>query len=198
MLIEPVALEGHAVRLVPLAPEHLDGLCAVGLHPELWKYAPGRVTDRAAMASYVAAALAEQRAGASLPFAVLQRASGRIIGSTRFCAITVAHRRVEIGWTWLAPDVQRTGANTEQKFLMLHHAFEHWQVHRVELKTSHLNARSRAAIARIGAVEEGTFRRHMINDDGSVRDTVYFAITDLEWPVVRGRLRSLLARPGRV
>ncbi len=186
------------VRLVPLAPAHLNGLCAVGLDPELWKYTPSRVTDRAAMARYLDAALAEQRAGASLPFAVLQRPSGRIIGSTRFCAIAVAHRRVEIGWTWLAPDVQRSGANTEQKFLMLRHAFEHWQVQRVELKTSRLNVRSRAAIARIGAVEEGTFRRHMINDDGSVRDTVYFAITDLEWPGVRGRLHSLLAGPGTV
>ena len=189
----PRALEGVAVRLEPLGPHHLDGLCEVGLDPELWRLTSIRVPDQAAMERYVAAALAEQREGAALPFATIWRETGQVIGSTRFGNVSAAHRRVEIGWTWLARPWQRTRANTEAKYLMLRRAFDEWGCNRVEFKTSALNERSRAAIRRVGAREEGILRRHMVNEDGSLRDSVYFSIIAEEWPAVKERLEGLLA-----
>jgi RimJ/RimL family protein N-acetyltransferase len=117
-----------------------------------------------------------------------------VVGSTRFCAIAPEHRRVEIGWTFVAAPWQRSAVNTEAKLLMLRHAFETWGCRRVEFKTNALNARSRAALLRLGATEEGTFRSHMVQPDGSRRDTVYFAIIDHDWPAVRARLETRLAR----
>jgi N-acetyltransferase len=193
--LSPCVLEGSLVRLEPLAPHHLDGLCAVGLDPEIWRLTIAKVDSRAAMEHYVAQALAEQLAGTALPFATIDRASGAIIGSTRFHSPAPAHRRVEIGWTWLGRAWQRTGANTEAKYLMLRHAFERWQCLRVEFKTSTLNERSRAALRRIGAVEEGVLRSHMINQDGTVRDSVYFSILQPEWPGVKLRLERLMSEP---
>jgi RimJ/RimL family protein N-acetyltransferase len=122
-----------------------------------------------------------------------ERATGRVIGSTRFANIDWEHRRAEIGWTWLNPRWWRTPINTEAKYLMLRHAFEEWKCIRVELKTAAKNARSRAAIARIGGKEEGTLRHHMIQPDGSYRDSVYFSILDDEWPDVKQRLEARLA-----
>lgn len=191
--LTPRTLEGLAVRLEPLDLRHLDGLCAVGLDPELWRHTVSRVLDRAAMERYVEEALAEQRAGTALPFATVWRDTGQVIGSTRFGNANAAHRRVEIGWTWVAGPWQRGRANTEVKFLMLQHAFDRWDCARVELKTSALNERSRAAIRRIGAREEGILRRHMVNEDGSARDSVLFSIIAEEWPEVKRRLKSSLA-----
>jgi RimJ/RimL family protein N-acetyltransferase len=196
MDLTPRALEGPNVRLEPLTPEHLDGLCDAGLDPELWKLTVSRIGTRADMQRYLEEALAEQRAGTALPFATVWRASGRVIGSTRFGNASPPNRRVEIGWTWLARAWQRTGANTEAKYLMLRHAFDHWGCIRVELKTSALNQRSRAAILRIGAREEGTLRHHMINEDGSLRDSVFYSLLAEEWPEARGRLESMLAAHG--
>ncbi|MBA3496605.1 MAG: GNAT family N-acetyltransferase [Gemmatimonadales bacterium] len=193
MELTPRTLEGLAVRLEPLDLRHLDGLCAVGLDPELWRHTVSRVLDRAAMERYVEEALAEQRAGTALPFATVWRDTGQVIGSTRFGNANAAHRRVEIGWTWVAGPWQRGRANTEAKFLMLQHAFDRWDCARVELKTSALNERSRAAIRRIGAREEGILRRHMVNEDGSARDSVLFSIIAEEWPEVKRRLKSSLA-----
>jgi RimJ/RimL family protein N-acetyltransferase len=197
MDLTPRPLEGRAVRLEPLGAHHLDGLCEVGLDPELWRLSVTRVHDRAAMERYVADALAEQRAGSALPFATVWRATGQVIGSTRFGNASAEHRRVEIGWTWLGRRWQRTGANTEAKYLMLRHAFETWRCIRVELKTSALNERSRAAIQRIGAREEGILRHHMVNQDGSLRDSVYYSILVGEWPDVRRRLEALMTAHGR-
>jgi RimJ/RimL family protein N-acetyltransferase len=180
------------VRLEPLGLHHLEGLCAVGLDPSLWALTTIRVATPEDMRGYVEAALAEQRAGTALPFATVERASGTVVGTTRFGSAAHEHARVEIGWTWIAPAWQRTTVNTEAKYLMLRHAFDVMGVRRVELKTSALNARSRAAILRIGATEEGTLRKHMINADGSARHSVYFSVTDDEWPVVRARLESML------
>ena len=188
----PIILEGKIVRLEPLSLAHLDGLIAVGLDPELWRWTTSRARTPDAMRDYVEEALAEQRAGTSLPFATAERESGRVIGSTRFGNIAPAHRKVEIGWTWIARDRQRTPVNTEAKYLMLRHAFEVWECVRVELKTSALNEKSRRAILRIGATEEGILRQHMINADGSLRDTVYFSIIDREWPAVKARLETML------
>ena len=144
------------------------------------------------MAAYVETALREQASGISLPFAQVERASGRVIGSTRYGNIERAHHRLEIGWTWVARAWQRTAVNTEAKYLLLRHAFETLGCMRVELKTDSLNERSRAAIQRIGAREEGIFRNHMITASGRIRHTVYFSIVDSEWPQVKSRLESRL------
>ena len=194
MNLAPVTLEGHVVRLEPLTLDHVDALCAVGLDPSLWALTTIRVNDVDDMRRYVESALADQRAGTALPFATIERATGTVVGTTRFGSAVHEHARVEIGWTWIAPPWQRTGVNTEAKYLMLRHAFEVMLTRRVELKTSALNARSRAAILRIGATEEGTLRKHMINADGSARHSVYFSVTDDEWPRVRERLEAMLTR----
>ena len=196
MDLTPRPLEGPTIRLEPLGLEHLDGLCEAGLDPELWRLTVTQVHDRADMERYVRTALDEQRAGTALPFATVLRESGRVIGSTRFGNASPPHRRVEIGWTWLSPAWQRTGANTEAKYLMLRHAFERWGCIRVEFKTSALNRRSRAAILRIGAREEGILRHHMINDDGSLRDSVFFSLLAEEWPEAKRRLEGMLAAHG--
>lgn len=192
MKIEPVTLQGRVVRLEPLALAHVPGLARVGLDPELWRWIPTQVADAAQMQAWVQTALAEQTAGTSLPFAIISQASGEAIGSTRYMNIVPAHRRLEIGSTWLSTAAQRSGANTEAKLLLLTHAFEALKAIRVELKTDALNSTSRAAIARIGGIEEGIFRRHVICASGRVRDTVYFSMLDNEWPSVKMRLFSML------
>src|SRR5258708_7632647 len=133
-------------------------------------------------------ALQEQERGESVVFATVERSSGRVIGSTRYMNIDRANRRVEIGSTWIAPAWQRTAVNTEAKFLMLRHAFETWGCMRVELKTDALNLKSRNAILRLGAKEEGTLRKHLVTSTGRIRDTVYFSILDTEWPQVKTNL----------
>ena len=187
-------LAGRVVRLEPLSLEHLPALCEVGLDAELWRWTLSVVRSREDMRRYVEAALGEQAAGAALPFVIVDRTSGRVIGSTRYGNIAMRHRRLEIGWTWLGLAWQRTAANTEAKLLLLTHAFESLRCQRVEFKTDALNDRSRAALLRIGAREEGTFRRHSVTDDGRTRDTVYFSIVDSEWPETKARLEHMLAR----
>jgi RimJ/RimL family protein N-acetyltransferase len=145
------------------------------------------------MRAYVETALAEQRRGVSLPFATVAQANDEVIGSTRYGNIAPADHRLEIGWTWYAAPYQRTAANTEAKLLLLTHAFEALGAMRVEFKTDALNVRSRTAIARLGAVEEGTFRKHMRTASGRIRDSVYFSIVDTEWPAVKARLTGKLA-----
>jgi RimJ/RimL family protein N-acetyltransferase len=195
MTVTPVTLEGTRVRLEPLSERHHAALIDVALDEELWRWAttpPVRTADD--LRAYLAVAFAERDAGRALPFATIDRATGRAIGSTRYAAIEPRHRRLEIGWTWLGRAWQRTAANTEAKYLMLRHAFETLGCVRVELKTDALNARSRAAIRRIGAREEGTLRQHMITASGRLRDTVYYSILDSEWAVVKTELkRRLLA-----
>lgn len=188
------SLEGMHVRLDPLSREHVPALAAIGLDPELWRWTVSQVRTAEDMARYVDAALAEQTQGRSVPFATVERSSGRVVGSTRFGSIDLGNRRVEIGWTWIARAWQRTVINTEAKYLMLRHAFEVLDCIRVELKTDVLNERSRAAMRRIGAVEEGVLRSHMITESGRVRDTVYYSILADEWPDVRARLEAKLER----
>lgn len=196
MGIEPHVLEGTHVRLEPLTNGHLDALTAIGLDPDLWRWTLARNHTPDDMRQYVETALAERQAGQSLPFATVERSSGRVVGSTRFAAIERMHRRVEIGWTWIARPWQRTAVNTEAKYLMLRHAFETWRCLRVELKTNSKNERSRRAILRIGATEEGTLRKHQLNADGTSRDSVYFSITDDEWPSVKRRLEAMMNSDG--
>jgi RimJ/RimL family protein N-acetyltransferase len=192
MKVEPVSLEGRHVRLEPLTKAHLAGLAQVGLDDELWRWIPTAVRTREDMAAYIETALQEQERGVSLPFAILEKATGRAIGSTRYGNIDRTHHRVEIGWTWVAREWQRTAMNTEAKYLLLRHSFETLGCLRVELKTDSLNEKSRAAILRIGAKEEGIFRNHMITASGRVRHSVYFSIIDSEWPAVKARLETML------
>lgn len=188
-----VMLEGRKVRLEPLVFGHLDGLCAAGLDETLWEWIPAPVHDRDGMRAYVATALDEQRRGVSLPFATVLKATGQVVGSTRFANMDQANRHVEIGWTWIGRQWQRTVVNTEAKYLMLEYAFETLGCARVELKTDALNARSRAAILRLGAREEGTLRRHRLMSTGRIRDTVYYSIMDDEWPSIKITLQAKLA-----
>jgi RimJ/RimL family protein N-acetyltransferase len=192
MIVSPVTLEGQHVRLEPLTKAHLAGLAEIGLDEELWRWIPTQVRTAEEMAAYIETALEEQSRGVSLPFAILEKATGRVIGCTRYGNIDRLHHRVEIGWTWVARDWQRTAVNTEAKYLLLLHAFETLGCIRVELKTDSLNEKSRAAILRIGAKQEGIFRNHMITASGRIRHTVYFSILDSEWPTVKAGLESRL------
>ena len=192
MAIGPVILKGNYVRLEPLTVEHTAGLADIGLDEDLWKWIPTPVRTLEEMSAYVQTALREGASGSALPFALIDKASGRIIGSTRYGNIDRVHHRVEIGWTWVARQWQRSAVNTEMKYLLLRHAFETLKCIRVELKTDSLNERSRAAILRIGAREEGTFRNHMITASGRIRHTVYFSILDSDWLDVKTRLESKL------
>lgn len=195
MALAPVTLEGRLARLEPLSVAHHAALAAVAFDPELWRWVPEVVRTPDDLARYIATALSWQAAGTALPFAIVERATGQVIGSTRFANIALAHRRLEIGWTWLARPWQRTPVNTEAKYLLLRHAFEVLSCLRVELKTDALNERSRAAIRRLGAVEEGTFRNHIVTWTGRVRHTVWYSIIDSEWPAVKSSLEAQLARP---
>lgn len=190
MNIEPVVLQGRHVRLEPMGMEHLDGLCLVGLDETLWKWIPTDVVTRDDMSRYISVALGDRDRGVALPFVTVDISSDTIVGSTRFGNLDRAHRRAEIGWTWIGSKWQRTVVNTEAKLLMLTHAFEVWNCIRVELKTDALNEQSRNAIRRIGAREEGIFRNHMITDSGRFRDSVYFSIIDSEWESVKANLTS--------
>jgi N-acetyltransferase len=198
MDIHPITLEGRAVRLEPLSLAHHAQMCEAGLDFDLWHWIPQNVRTPEDMRSYIEQALGDQARGTSLPFATIDQASGKVIGSTRYMNIDVSNLRVEIGSTWLAKPWQRTAANTEAKYLMLRHAFEKFGCIRVELKTDSLNQRSRDAILRLGAKEEGTLRNHMLTWTGRIRHTVYFSILDSEWPEVKARLEGMLARKVRV
>lgn len=192
MKLEPVILEGRHVRLVPMTPGHVPALWRAGSDPELWRLTMAQVHSEDDMRRYVDEALAAQARGTALPFVTTRAETGEVIGSTRFGNIEMAHRRVEIGWTWIAPAWQRTVINTEAKYLMMRHAFETLGCVRVELKTDALNQRSRNAILRIGAVEEGVLRKHQTTEHGRVRDTVFFSVTDDEWPRVKARLEEMM------
>ncbi|HEX8649964.1 MAG TPA: GNAT family protein [Pyrinomonadaceae bacterium] len=198
MVVEPLILEGRHVRLEPLRLDHHEKLCEVGLDEDLWRWTTTRISTSEEMRLYIETALEEEAAGMSLPFATIEKASGRVIGSTRYGNIDRANRRVEIGWTWIGRSYQRTPANTEAKYLMLRQAFETWGCIRVEFKTDSLNERSRSALERIGAKEEGTFRNHMITYTGRLRHSVYYSIINSEWPTVKIALEEKLARPFHV
>ena len=188
MKIEPVILEGEYVRLEPLRIEHLNDLWEVGADESLWRWTANVVKNKDDMRRYIETALDEQNRGVALPLATIDKSSNKIVGATRFGNIDVKNKRVEIGWTWINPDWQRTFINTEAKFLMLRHAFETWNCIRVELKTDALNAKSRNAILRLGATEEGILRQHLITQTGRIRDTIYFSILNFEWQKIKENL----------
>lgn len=195
MDIRPVTLEGTHVRMEPLdLARHWEGLLAIGLAPELWRFTSAKIANEADLRRYLETAVDEERRGVSLPFATIHRASGRVAGCTRFGNITREHRRVEIGWTWVGLEHQRTAVNSEAKYLMLGHAFETWGCMRVEFKTAGTNLKSQNAMKRLGLVYEGTFRKWMFNEDGTIRDSVWFSCVDDEWPEMKARLEGFLAR----
>jgi RimJ/RimL family protein N-acetyltransferase len=192
MKIEPVVLEGEFVRLEPLKIEHFDALCEVGLDESLWKLTANIVETRDDLRRYVENALSDFEKGIALPFVTMDRARNKIVGSTRFGNIDTNNRKTEIGWTWINPAWQRTYINSEAKILMLTHAFENWKCIRVELKTDALNDKSKNAMRRMGAKEEGTLRNHMITESGRFRDSVFFSIIDSEWQDVKANLTAKL------
>jgi len=193
MKIEPIILEGEFVRLEPLKPEHLDALCEVGMTDSIWFFTTNVMHTVEDMQRYISTAMDETERKISLPFVTIDKKENKIVGSTRFGNIDVKNRKAEIGWTWINPLWQRSYVNTEAKFLMLKHAFETWNCARVELKTDVLNEKSRNAILRIGAKQEGILRRHLITETGRFRDTVYFSIIDDEWQDVKENLRAKLS-----
>ena len=192
--IEPVVLEGRHVRLEPLELRHVPGLAEVALDPSLWRWTLARPTDEAGLRAWAETALVNRTAGTEFPFVTLEASSGRPIGSSRYLNIVLEHRRLEVGWTWVAPAWQRSGANREAKLLMLGHAFDTLGCRRVEFKTDSLNEPSRTALLGIGARFEGIFRNHMVMPDGRMRHSAYYSVIDEEWPAVRAGLERSLAR----
>jgi RimJ/RimL family protein N-acetyltransferase len=191
--VKPVVLLGSIVRLEPLAEAHLEGLAEVAFDESIWHWTIARPTDVDGLRAWLESAVANAAAGSELPFATIEASSGRPIGSTRFMSIVPEHRRLEIGWTWVAPPWQRRGANKEAKYLQLRHAFEELGANRVEFKTDSLNERANPALHAIGATFEGTFRNHMIMPDGRLRHSNYYSVTADEWPDRKAKLEARIA-----
>jgi N-acetyltransferase len=192
MHIEPVTLAGRHVRLEPVSLAHAPALWQAGAYEEIWRYLPYLIRSEDDMRRMIEAELRRQQAGLTVRFVTVATDVEQLVGSTSYLNIDRQHRRVEIGGTWITPAWQRSAINTEAKYLQLRHAFETLGCIRVEFKTDALNSKSRHALARIGAIEEGTFRNHMIMPDGRLRHSVYFSIIADEWPGVKTHLERLL------
>jgi RimJ/RimL family protein N-acetyltransferase len=192
--VGPVRLEGRIVRLEPLSLDHVPGLAEVGLDPAIWRWTIARPSSEADLRGWAATAIRNRETGAEYPFATIEASTGRPIGSSRYMNIVLEHRRLEIGWTWLAPPWQRSGANREAKLLMLSHAFETLGCRRVEFKTDSNNEPSRSALLGIGATFEGIFRKHMVMPGDGVRHSAWYSVVDDEWPQVKAGLEESLRR----
>jgi RimJ/RimL family protein N-acetyltransferase len=192
--VTPVTLTGRRIRLEPLDERHLDDLARAAADDVVFRWITNRRMDDAALRSWFAGARATADAGLEVPFATIDLASGRAIGSSRYMSIAPEHRRLEIGWTWLGAAYQRTGANREAKLLQMTHAFEALGAERVEFKTHAGNVASRTALLGIGATFEGVLRHHTIMPDGSNRDSAFYGVIAPDWPAVKGRLEGLLDR----
>lgn len=185
-------LTGETVKLLPLELEHISDLWEAAKPEEIWEFTSGIVTSIEECSNMVESAIADREKGISYPFVIREIESNRIVGSTRFLDISPFHKSVEIGWTWYHPSVWRTRVNTECKFLLLEHAFEKWNLNRVQLKTDARNVRSQKAIERIGGVKEGILRQDRVIHNGYIRDTVFYSFLKEEWPQVREQLLSKL------
>lgn len=193
MIIEPITLCGRVVRLEPLSEEHVPDLAIAGRDGQIWQYMLyGNISTEAHMQAWVRDILTRQAKGTDLPFTVIHQETNRGIGATRFLDIRPKHHGVEIGGTWYGVDYHRTAVNTECKYLMMMHAFETWRCIRVQFKTDSRNTRSQRALERIGAKYEGILRKHLITPTGYIRDSVYYSITDSEWPEVKTKLEFYL------
>jgi RimJ/RimL family protein N-acetyltransferase len=190
---KPVTLVGKRVRLEHLSKDHIEHLSAAGAHEEVWRWLPTAHHAPGSMASFIDTAINQYDQFFAVPFATVDVLQSRAVGSTRFHCIEPTQRRLEIGVTWISPDYQRSHVNTEAKFLQLWYAFEILECRRVEFKADAENLKSRKAILRLGAKEEGYFRKHMIYPDGRNRDSIYFSILDDEWPIGK---KGLLDRLG--
>jgi N-acetyltransferase len=193
--VQPVTLQAAPVRLVPLTLAHEEGLRAAAADGALWTLRVTSVPEPEQTRAYIETALAGQAAGHRLPFAVLDHASGEVLGSTSYHDIVPAIGRLEIGWTWYARRVQRTAVNTTAKLLLLQHAFETLGARLVGWRTDNFNFASQRAIERLGARKDGVLRHHALRRDGTVRDTVMYSLAAGEWPEVRAQLQWQLARP---
>ncbi len=191
----PVTLEGRSVRLEPLTEAYVPELAEVGCEERIWKLMVyGQIRTEEDMQKWVRNLLTGQAAGTDLPFAVIHLASGRVAGATRYMELRPAHRGLEIGGTWYGLEFQHTGVNTECKYLLLRYAFETLGTIRVQFKADLRNERSRHAIERIGAKQEGILRNHYILPDGVRRDSVFYSVIESEWPGVKERLEEMLRR----
>ena len=187
-----ITLEGVNVKLIPMGSVQLDELWAAAKNQSIWEFTTSKIQSREDMKKVIEAAMVERDRGKQIPFVVIEKATGKIIGSSRYLDLSLTNRSLEIGWTWYSPDYWRTGVNTETKFLMLNHAFEKLGVNRVQFCTDSRNVRSQTAISRLGAHREGILRKHRIIADGFVRDTVIFSILKEEWPEVKSLLQEKL------
>lgn len=195
MKIEPITLKGQLVRLEPLRLEHAADLFEASQDPGIWTYKPvSQPRSIAETEQLIASVLKSQQAGGCLPFAIVSLERNRVVGETRYHNFMPQDYGLEIGWTWLTPSVQRTGVNTECKYLLLRHAFEVMETIRVQFRTHHLNTNSQRALERLGAVREGVLRNHLIMHDGSYRHSVYYSIIQSEWPSTRARLEAMMQR----
>jgi N-acetyltransferase len=190
--LEPRTLEGKHIQLVPLSLSHLDPLCEVGLDPELWRLTSNEVLTWEDMFQYIQTALADQWLGASLPFVIVEKEGGKIVGSSRYHSHNTMNRRIVIGHTWIARRWQRTAVNTEAKYLMLGCAFEDLQCVRVEFIVNSINEPSRRALLRIGAQQEGMLRNYVLGKDGAPCDVALFSIINAEWPNIKADLHQKL------
>jgi RimJ/RimL family protein N-acetyltransferase len=188
--VRPVTLEGSIVRLEPLSLDHLDDLADLAFEGDLWRWTMVQPSNRDELRAWIEAAVAGREAGSEMPFATIDKASGRAIGSSRFMSIVPEHKRLEIGWTWIALAHQRSGANREAKLLQMTHAFETLGANRVEFKTDSLNEKANPGLLRIGATFEGTFRNHMVMPGGRLRHSNYYSVTREEWPAVKAALQQ--------
>jgi RimJ/RimL family protein N-acetyltransferase len=192
--VTPVTLTGDRVRMEPLAERHLDELARVAFDDAIWRWTIAKPIDDAGLRAWFDQAMTNAGEAIEVPFATIDRASDRAIGSSRYMTIAPEHRRLEIGWTWVGTAFQRTGANREAKLLQLTHAFETLDARRVEFKTHARNVASRTALLGIGATFEGVLRHHTLMPDGSDRDSAFYGVIAPEWPAVKARLEGLLAR----
>jgi len=196
--VAPVTLEGRHVRLEPMKSARADVLAAAlgvaAADGNMWESKVTVIPRPEEARAYVDQALAELERGVSMPFVTIDRASDKLVGSTRYMNIEAPHRRLEIGTTWIGKSFQRTAINTEAKYLMLKHAFETLRCIAVDLRTHEKNVQSRAAIERLGAKLDGILRNHRILPDGSLRNTAAYSITDAEWPAVKARLEARLEK----
>lgn len=189
---KPVLIKGARVTLEPLALRHLHDLAVAGADESIWRWLPSAHHRPGSMAAFIEQALAAQGRRSALPFAIIDQLTKKAVGSTRYHHIETEHRRLEIGVTWVGVAFQRSYINTETKLLQLWYVFDVLKYRRVELKADVDNEKSRAAILRLGATQEGIFRKHMLYPDGRNRDNVYFSIVDDDWPGVRARLEAKL------
>jgi RimJ/RimL family protein N-acetyltransferase len=194
MWLEEAELESISIKLSPLRVEHADELVLAASDGNLWELWFTSVPSKDSINSYISHALNQQAKGLALPFVVIDKASGKIVGSTRFCHADLANQRVEVGYTWYSSSFQRSSINTECKTLLLTHAFEVLDAIAVEFRTHWHNQASRQAIARLGAKQDGVLRNHQKMPNGLYRDTVVFSIINLEWPAVKMNLLHKLAK----